>query len=212
MSDKFNILDYTDGSLLKSGQTTDFTPAGRTTKDDGGFQRGIAGSKADAQYDVLTTGQYAGTTNITVNAIVDAHTNACVFDKVTGLMWNRELTPAIYGIGTEHLRWDDTAGANEDIFNYCDSANLSQLSGFSDWRIPNIVELNSLLIYESSFTPPLINNSAFPVWTISTVYTSTTRADGILICYAVNFTQGRSQFGTKTVSRIPTVLVRLGIE
>ena len=209
MADQFNILDYTAGPLLKTGQTTDRTPAGRTTKDDGGFQRGIAGSKADAQYQIFTVGQYAGTTNITVNAIVNAHSNACVFDKVTGLMWNREQTPGSYGAGTENLLWDDTAGVNEDIFEYCDQANISALSNFNDWRIPNIVELSSLFIHEGA--GPNINQTSFPVWANTPTYSSTTRSSAILRAYAVDST-GFQLNSLKTSLRYKGVFVRLGIE
>ena len=211
MSDQFNILEHTYGPLLKTGQTTDYTPAGRTTKDDGGFQRGIAGSKADAQYVVLTTGQYAGTTNITVNAKVDAHSNECVFDKVTGLMWSRTYSPAIYGTGTENLLWDDTAGLNEDIFNYCDQANLSGLSGFSDWRIPNIVELFSLTIAQAPNLKP--NNIAFPIFTgTETVYSSTTRPEASNQALSLSLISHPVFIYTKTTNRNLTMLCRLGIE
>jgi len=212
MADQFNILDYTGGPLLKTGQTTDFTPAGRTTKDDGGFQRGIAGSKADAQYEILTTGQYSGTTAITVNAIVDNHSNECVFDKVTGLMWSRNLTPLIYGAGTQGLLWDDTAGANEDIFKYCDQANLAVLSGFSDWRIPNITECRSLIIMNVSIGPPLINSTAFPIWKNGLIWSSTTHQGSTSNAFQPNFNNAAITSGVKTTSRQVTALVRLGIE
>ena len=211
MSNQFNILDYTYGPLLKTGQTTDYTPVGRTTKDDGGFQRGITGSKADAQYVVLTTGQYAGTTNITVNAKVDAHSNECVFYKVTGLMWSRTSSPAIYGTGTENLLWDDTAGSNEDIFNYCDQANLSGLSGFSDWRLPNSVELATLIINVGPNAAP--NSTAFPTILAETHYTSTTRTNSTDKALGINFAAGSNDgFLTKTITRLKTILCRLGVE
>ena len=210
MADQFNILDYTEGPLLKTGQITDFTPAGRTTKDDGGFQRGIAGSKLDAQYNILTTGQYAGTTNITVNAIVDAHTNACVFDKVTGLMFNREQTPLIYGTGAQGLLWDDTAGADEDIFKYCDQANLSALSNFIDWRVPNIEELYSLFNLEKN--PSIPNITAFPVWPTPNIWSSTTSSNNTTRAKQVfQVTGANITASIKISTRDPVVLVRLGI-
>lgn len=211
MADQFNILDYTEGPLLKTGQITDRTPTGRTTKDDGGFQRGIAGSKADEQYIVLTTGQYNGTTNVTVNAIVDAHTNECVFDKVTGLMWSRTLTPNIYGVGTEALFWDDTAGNDEDIFEFCDQANLSLLSGFDNWRIANILELQSLYVNDNTIAAPRLNKTAFPVWSIDNIYTSTSRAGAILQAFQLSFSTGNTSSTVKTTNRREGVLVRLGI-
>ncbi len=210
MANQFNILDYTDGPLLKTGQTTDYTPAGRTTKDDGGFQRGLAGSKADNQYHILTSGQYSGTTNITVNGFTEAHTNECVQDKVTGLMWSRTHSTLIYGPGTQGLLWDDTAGANEDIFEYCDQANISALAGFSDWRVSNIYELYSLVSIESPTGEP--NLTAFPVWTSSNIYSSSTRPSNSVSALMVSFSSGNVTLGTKTSTRERTALCRLGIE
>ncbi len=211
MANQFNILDYTDGPLLKTGQIVDDTPAGRTTKDDGGFQRGIAGSKADEQYQILTTGQYSGTTTITINSIVNAHSNECVFDKVTGLMWDREETPSIYGTGAQGLLWDDSASNPnaEDIFAYCDAANVAGLSGFTDWRIPNIVEFVSLLILDTPNALP--NSTAFPTVTISNKWTSTRQANNNN-GYIVNLNAGSIGGSAKTTTRFDTILVRLGIE
>lgn len=155
------ILDYTSGPLLKTGQTTDFTPAGRTTKDDGGFRLGIPGSLADDQYLVLTTGNFSGTTAITVNGKTDTHTNECVFDKVTSLMWNRDISDSVFGVGTEDLFWSDVV-TNEDVFDYCDNANIASLSGFTDWRIPNWAEMRTLV--DTGSTPVSINTTAFPTW------------------------------------------------
>ena len=47
------------------------------------------------QYQILSSGQYSGTTNITLNAKTDVHSNNCVFDLNTGLMWSRSLSASI---------------------------------------------------------------------------------------------------------------------
>ncbi len=210
MANQFNILDYTDGPLLKTGQTTDYTPAGRTTKDDGGFQRGIAGSKADEQYNILTTGQYSGTSNITVNGFTDTHSNEAVNDKVSGLMWSRNENPAIYGAGTDDLFWDDTAGSNEDIFEYCDQANIANLSGFTDWRVPNSVELLSLLLL--SGISPAINSTAFPSITNTVFWSSTTSFSVATSAYEVRFNNGQTRTAIKMLDVNKVLLCRLGIE
>lgn len=214
MADQFNILDYTDGPLLKTGQQNNLTPAGRTSQDDGGNQNGIHGSFLDNQYIVLTTDQYNGTTAITVNAIVDNHSNNCVFDKVTGLMWNRESSKLIYGTGAQGLLWDDTAGNNEDIFEYCDQANASALSGFTDWRVPNIRECFSILSFESVAAGATVNQTVFPTianvahWSSTSVpLTFFQNTNGVTINYG-----GLDQisFSLKTNTRLRTLLCRLG--
>lgn len=203
-----DILDYTFGPLLKTGQTTDRTPAGRTTKDDGGLQRGINQSKADAQYVVLTTGQYSGTVNITVNGKTDTHSNECVFDKVSSLMWSRTISASVFGIGTEDLLWDDTGGSNEDIFEYCDQANSAGLGGYSDWRVPNQVELSSLFISEAPNAFP--DNVAFPVWQ-DDLWSSTTFVANTALALQASFNNGVFVSVNKNV-RHHVVLCRVGIE
>lgn len=209
MSDKFNVLDYTAGPLLKSGQLTDYTPAGRTTKDDGGFQRGIVGSKVAAQYEILTTGQYSGSTNITVNGKTDVHSNACVFDKVTSLMWSRTYSASVYGSGTQDLFWSQAGVNGEDIFNYCDAANTAAMAGFTDWRIPNIVELYSTLQFQMGSANP--NTTAFPVFIPVIIFSSTTNPADTTAALAVGTNGGIITSFSKTSTRRVVWLCRLGV-
>jgi hypothetical protein len=211
MSDQFNILDYTEGPLLKTGQTTNYTPAGRTSQDDGGVQAGIAGSMLDGQYIILTTGQYSGTTNITIGALTDIHSNECVFDKVTGLMWSRTPSAAVFGVGTQNLFWSSEV-LLEDIFNYCDQANLAGLSGFNNWRIPNIKELFMMRIIETPSALP--NTVAFPSIVDTTIlWSSTTSAKTVNVALVNAFTSGGT-YGVggngsdKTSTRLSCLLVR----
>lgn len=209
MADKFNILNYTAGPLLKSGQTTDNTPAGRTAKADGGTQRGIIGSKANNQYEIFTAGQYSGTTNITVNGKTDVHSNNCVFDKVTSLLWARSPSANVFGTGSQGLQWTDTTN-NEDIFEYCDQANLASFAGFTDWRVPNIVELCSLPLYQIGLSP-CINQTAFPSWGTGNIWSGTDDpSGGSVIKLNVDFTFGGISRNFQT-NRLRIVLVRLGI-
>ncbi len=193
--------------LLATGQTTDYTPAGRTSKDDGGEERGIS-----RQYEVLTTGQFSGTTTITVNSIADAHSNEVVVDKRTGLMWQRTESPASYGTGAEYLLWDATGEATgldeEDIFFYVDQATAQSLSGFTDWRVPTLKEFISILNYEAanakpdSAAWPSISGTAF--WTSTTVPSTTTSAQ------APSTTTGNVAPQVKTTIHNPVILVRGG--
>lgn len=209
MADKPNVLDHLSTPRLKSGQTTDYTPAGRTTKDDGGFQRGVTGSKLDAAYEILTTGQYAGTTAITVNGKTDTHSNECVYDKNSTLMWSRTLSAFVFGDGSEQLYWDDTGGSDEDIFEYCDQANLASLSGFNDWRVPNLMELYSLTIIETPGGLP--NSTAFPTtWLNVAQHSSTTNPGNTSQVILMSYIDGTSFATSKTGARLPTALVRLG--
>lgn len=76
-----------------------------------------------------------------------------VFDAITGLTWQAQLPALQYS-------W---ANAN----NYC--ASLS-LGGFWDWRLPTLIELESILDY--SVLSPAINSAYFPDTPSDTFWTA----------------------------------------
>lgn len=152
------------GRLLKTGQTTAYGSG--ATADDGFYERGLP--KA---YDVLSTGQYSGTTNITVNAKTDAHSNNVVIDRVTGLMWGRYVSASVGPTSNGLLPWT-TNGSGEGIFTYVAAANAASLAGHNDWRVPNIFELLSIMDEEAPTGVP--DSTAFPTFPASTVFSATT--------------------------------------
>lgn len=150
--------------LLKTGQTTSYV-----TADDGDLELGIA--KA---YTILTAGQYSGTTNITINSKTDAHSNNCVIDNNTGLMWSRYVSGANLGPGSDGKLPFTTNGNGEGIFAYAATANSASLGGHTGWRIPNITELYTIFIYEAGL-PGATNFPSCPQW--SGLWTSTYNAN-----------------------------------
>ena len=65
----------------------------------------------------------------------------CVTDKLTGLMWVRDLNTVVIksganGSGTTLQNALDSVKQANDNQEYC---------GYKDWRLPNIVELKSLV-------------------------------------------------------------------
>lgn len=144
--------------------------------DDGFFERGYP-----RRYFLLTLGQYAGTTNITVNAKVIAMENGCVMDRCTGLMWMRYTPDSDIGPGNDgELYWVDAVN-NEDIFEFCDQANAQNLAGHSDWRVPNIFELFSLIVMDVGIGAPYIDTDYFQCvsdyyWSSTTLPADTTYA------------------------------------
>lgn len=192
--------------LVKTGQTTAYNVAGRTSVTDGDSEIGLARS-----YTLLDTGQYSGTTTITVNSINDSHTNNCVIDHNTGLMWNAQNSPASYGAGTEGLLFDATGEAagldEEDIFYYCDQANTAGLSGYSDWRVPNAMEMLSILNYEASSAVP--DPAYFTCDTSIAYQTSTSRPNSATTQHmSVSAASGTIQTSSKTTFHGHVLLVR----
>lgn len=80
--------------------------------------------------------------------------NGTVIDLVSGLTWQQGLT--------SEMNW-------EAAISYCE--NRSGLGGKSDWRLPNIKELQSLVDY--SKISPTINLVYFPNTTNDIYWSST---------------------------------------
>ena len=193
------------GKLLATGQLTSYGSGAGV--DDGALRKGIV--KA---YTVLTLGQYTGNTNITINSKTDVHANACVFDHNTGLMWSRTTTKStvIGPASNGKLPWT-TTGADataEGIFPYVAAANAASLAGYTDWRIPNDLELVNLRDMEATTAAP--NAAAFPSWpTDDYVWSGTTRPSDTSVAVLVHFYLG-SVSGNIGVATYYAALVRGG--
>lgn len=186
--------------LLKTGQIVQYS----SMDDDGELQKGVARS-----YTALTTGDYAGTTNITVNAKTIAMENACVKDNRTGLMWMKNTPDSDIGFANDgRLYWYDAVN-REDIFEFCDQANAQNLAGHNDWRVPNVFELFSLIVEDVGIGAPYINTDYFQC--VSKYYwSSTTYPFDLTRALVVNFMSGYVSHGIKTTTLQYFRLVRGG--
>ncbi len=109
-----------------------------------------------------------------------------VTDTVTGLIWTKEYS------GT--VTW-------ENALSHCESLNYG---GYTDWRLPNIEELKTLLddtIYSPASTFPEMPSSSF--WSSSSLLFSNDNA------WFVSFNNGAVSFDPKTnINRHATRCVR----
>lgn len=240
------------GLLLKTGQTTQYN----SEPDDGYYERGLT-----KRYNILTTGQHSGTSNIdlihltaatiafaattpgtitdsgnalamfktgevivvsgsasndgvytvstggvagtirTTEATVleaagatvsiakrEALSNNCVLDQNTGLMWARYTSAQNATMGTGGDGKMEWTGFLYDIFQYAAAANAAALGGYTDWRIPNDIELANLRNMEAPVAAP--DAVAFPSWPANYVWSATTRPNITSYAMCVHFING----------------------
>ena len=104
---------YLTAEIIKTGQTTKYQDG-----DDGDLQLGV-----EHDYETLTTGQFSGTTNITINGKTHAQSNNCVRDwraRINGkpLMWQRNVCTADIGPATDgKLFWEQYTVTDTCTFN-----------------------------------------------------------------------------------------------
>ena len=176
--------------MLATGQTTQYS----SELDDGYHEKGLA-----KNYQVLTTGQYSGACVFLLNGKTETQSHNCVLDRNTGLMWARYTSAqsASVGPGSDgKMAW---TGAADDIFAYCAAANVAELGGYDDWRIPNDLELKNLCNMEAPNALP--DSTAFPGWSTANYYwSSTTLPNNTSTAMHVIFYNGHVSNATKAAA------------
>lgn len=112
----------------------------------------------------------------------------CVTDGLTGLMW----------VGAPSLTGGDWASA-------LTAANGLNLCGYTDWRLPNLVELGSLLNYSVADNAAVLNAAGFS--NIGSWYwTSTTNASNPIWVGVLNIADGQMTASAAKTSTYPRTL------
>ncbi len=177
--------------LLTPGQLTQYGGY----DDAGKLRRGLS-----KLYTILTTGQYAGTTSITLYNKTDLISNNCVYDRRTKLTWSRYPSDGLGTSSNGRLPWTTDANG-QGIYAYVAAVNAAKLGGYSDWRIPDDVELASVRDMEAPTGVP--DSTAFPGWpTVESFWASTTLPSTTTSAMLVGFITGTLGSGGKTTVRL----------
>ena len=121
----------------------------------------------------------ASTMSFTIHNGVDwggTATSSVTVDNRTGLMWVTD--PVDAGISNTYT-WQNALAACENL----------AYAGFSDWRLPNIRELVSIVDYNRQ--NPAINTRYFPKTTTSGYWSATTCVPNPGSAWAVSFSYGK---------------------
>lgn len=102
-----------------------------------------------------------------------------ITDNITKLMWQDN-----YEAKTVTKTWAEAK-------SYCE--NEVQLGGYSDWRLPSIVELQSIVVDGKS--SPSIDTTVFANYTtFSNYWSSTTARNCIRFAWVINFSNGYTNY------------------
>jgi len=104
-----------------------------------------------------------------------------VTDDCTGLMWQQEDD------NVERDWWD--------AIDYC---GAMELVGRTDWRLPNIRELQSIVDY-GSHPSPMIDTTYFPGTKSSDYWSSSTNVNGTFYVWRVDFRRGCVDYDARTL-------------
>lgn len=82
---------------------------------------------------------------------------SCVVDNVTGLMWEVKTTDG--SARDVSRRWVNTGMGADDASVFIAQVNAAGLCGATDWRLPNVVELQGLVDYSKAAPGPMIDTA-----------------------------------------------------
>lgn len=124
-----------------------------------------------------------------------------VVDRATGLMWPTDFTAAGGNLGNI-LNWNPAI----------DWALALDFAGFTDWRLPNIIELFSI-VYQEVMAMPLIWMPPFEnCQTDCPYWSSTTEALNNINAFVIYFSNGKIEIGVpKGIASQHVVAVRKGL-
>jgi hypothetical protein len=128
------------------------------------------------------------------HAAYTVNADGTVTDTTTGLMWDR----CAYGLtGSDCTGSSAYAGDWASALTYASTANTYSYKGYSDWRLPNKTELESIVQRDTH--SPAIDATAFPNTPTSTYFwTSTTYTPNPAYAWYFYFNDGDTYYSPKT--------------
>ncbi|WP_108945699.1 Lcl domain-containing protein [Shewanella halifaxensis] len=129
------------------------------------------------------------------------HNDGTVTDLATELMWAQCV------VGLSGVSCDSGTAQSMNWASALEHAQTSGLAGYSDWRLPNIKELYSLVDFNR--VEPSINLNVFPATTVEYTWSSSPMIDFAQDAWFVNFKAGLNWFKGRS-SEMLVRIVRSG--
>ena len=107
-----------------------------------------------------------------------------VRDNVTGLIWEVKTNDSSIHYKDNQYGWQDA----QDVF--ITALNSQSFGGHSDWRLPTVKELSTIVDSSIPYPGPTINTDYFPNTVSSDYWSSTTGASNPSVAWPVDFGDG----------------------
>jgi len=144
---------------------------------------------------------------------------SCVRDNVTGLIWEVKTDDSGLRDKDNTYTWYNpdgstnggsagtqnggtcTGGINCDTTSYVQVVNSQGVCGYSDWRLPSVDELRSIVDYSIPYPGPTIDTTYFPntvsnwFWSASPYASSSGYAWYVDFSYGYDHGNGKSHYG-----------------
>jgi len=191
-----------------TGQTTCYDAAGNVLDPCPGVGQPFHGQDA----------QYAGP----ARSYTSLGGGAMVRDNVTGLVWEvKQNKDGTADYANPHdadntYTWCDTnpdtnggdqgACGSNDTEDFIDALNSASFGGYTDWRLPTIKELKTLV--DRSRIHPVVNSTVFPQTVSSHYWSSTTYAYSTDYAWRVSFYDGYDGSSNSSSNKSSSYYVR----
>ena len=120
-----------------------------------------------------------------------------VKDNVTGLIWENKTDDGTIHDGDNTYIWHDptdpnpgTPGDGTNTKDFIDALNSAKFGGYSNWRLPTIKELVSIVNHGIPYPGPTIYTGYFPNTAASWYWSSTADVSGTGYAWFVYFDSG----------------------
>ncbi|MCG6552864.1 MAG: DUF1566 domain-containing protein [Candidatus Magnetominusculus sp. LBB02] len=125
-------------------------------------------------------------------------------DTLTGLMWTKDAgTSTIGSCSGGTMSW-------QNALNYVACLDNSTYHGYSDWRMPNVVELKSLINYNAASVAAWLQTQGFTNVHSDLYWLSTTNAYDNNYTWIISLDTGNMDDGNKSSHRFYVWPVRGG--
>ena len=125
------------------------------------------------------------------------NSNGTISDELTSLTW--EVKEGSDGTPNLSNPTDpDNSYSWDDLNGFILLLNATNYGGFTDWRIPTVKELETILDLSIAEPGPTINNTLFPNCKAGSYWTADTDIDNPAMAWAIDFSNSLDRISAKT--------------